>query len=309
MSFVHIPVLLEETISAFADAPKDGVFVDGTFGRGGHSQALLKTLDKDARLIVFDKDPRAIEAAYALAQTDARVFVVHDSFANIAHHLAVLDIKQADGMMADLGVSSPQLDDASRGFSFMKAGALDMRMNPNEGQSVCEVLQCISEEALANVLYTYGEERYARRIAHAIKQKPRYECTLELAQTIKNAHPKWQKGKHPATKSFQALRIYVNRELEDLDAFLNASIDCLKCGGVLAVIAFHSLEDRQVKQFLNAHSKGYEKINDPFLSNQPKPKYFNKPARIDPSADEIGSNPRARSSHLRIATRTEVIRG
>lgn len=284
----------------------NAIYIDATFGRGGHSRLLLEKLDDNARLIVFDKDPAAIEAARLLAKADDRVWVIHDSFANMDKQLATLGITQVDGIMADLGVSSPQLDDGNRGFSFNKDGAVDMRMDTTKGQSVGEWLSIVDEATLADVLYRYGEERHSRRIARAIKQMSDYKSTLALAETIKTAHPNWQKGKHPATKSFQAMRIFINNELGDIEAFLTQSIALLKPNAVLAVISFHSLEDRLIKQFFNNHSQGRWAGDDKLPLPPNRAKWFYKPIRIAPSADEIASNPRARSAYLRVATRSGV---
>ena len=321
LSFVHDAVLLQETVAAVLgvkslpkqtdDAGQDslqmsGIYVDATFGRGGHSRLLLSQLADDATLIVFDKDPTAISVAHELANSDSRVKVVHDSFATLTDSLAAMGITQVDGLMADLGISSPQIDDGSRGFSFMRDGAVDMRMDTSRGQSVAEWLEKVDDENLANVLYEFGEERHSRRIARAIKQMDSYESTLELAEVIKVAHPNWQRGKHPATQSFQAMRIFINNELGDVDDFLEQSIPILKSGGQLAVISFHSLEDRRIKQFLQRHSKG-QYPEDENLPMPPKRlRYFSKPKRVGPSKAEISQNPRSRSAWLRLATRTDT---
>ncbi len=321
LSFVHDAVLLEETVAAvlgIKSLPKQtgdynqnslkmsGIYVDATFGRGGHSRLLLSQLADDATLIVFDKDPTAISVAQALAKADSRVKVVHDSFATLTDSLAAMGIKQVDGLMADLGISSPQIDDGSRGFSFMRDGAVDMRMDTSRGQSVAQWLETVDDETLANVLYDFGEERHSRRIARAIKQMDSFDSTLALAEVIKVAHPKWQKGKHPATQSFQAMRIFINNELGDVDEFLAQSIPVLKAGGQLAVISFHSLEDRRIKQFLQRHSKGQypEDENLPMPPNRPR--YFSKPKRVGPSQVETKQNPRSRSAWLRMATRSDA---
>ena len=326
LSFVHDAVLLQEAVAAVLGVnalPKQtgsdeqssdrqnslqmsGIYVDATFGRGGHSRLLLSQLADDATLIVFDKDPTAIAVARELATTDSRVKVVHDSFATLTDSLAAMGIMQVDGLMADLGISSPQIDDGSRGFSFMRDGAVDMRMDTSRGQSVAEWLEKVDDETLANVLYEFGEERHSRRIARAIKQMESYKSTLELAEVIKVAHPNWQRGKHPATQSFQAMRIFINNELGDVDDFLEQSIPILKSGGQLAVISFHSLEDRRIKQFLQRHSKGQypEDENLPMPPNRPR--YFSKPKRVGPSKAEVSHNPRSRSAWLRLATRTDT---
>lgn len=321
LSFIHDAVLLPETVAAVLgvkslppqkDAAKgqnslqmSGIYVDATFGRGGHSRLLLSHLADDAKLIVFDKDPTAISVAKELASTDSRVHVVHDSFATLTSSLAALGITQVDGLMADLGISSPQIDDGSRGFSFMRDGAVDMRMDTSRGQSVAEWLEKVDDETLANVLYEFGEERHSRRIARAIKQMDSYESTLELAEVIKVAHPNWQRGKHPATQSFQAMRIFINNELGDVDDFLAQSIPILKPGGQLAVISFHSLEDRRIKQFLQRHSKGQYPEDENLPMPPKRPRYFSKPKRVGPSKAEISHNPRSRSAWLRLATRTD----
>lgn len=325
LEFNHDAVLLEETVAAVlgvkslprgkeqdlssqskARGGYHGIYVDATFGRGGHSRLLLSQLADDAQLIVFDKDPTAIAVAHELARTDNRVTVVHESFATLTDSLAALGITQVDGLMADLGISSPQIDDGSRGFSFMRDGAVDMRMDTSRGESVAEWLSYVDEETLANVLYDFGEERHSRRIARAIKQMDSYDSTLALAEVIKVAHPKWQKGKHPATQSFQAMRIFINNELGDVDSFLEQSLSIIKAGGQLAIISFHSLEDRRIKQFLQRHSKGQypEDENLPMPPNRPR--YFGKPKRIAPSATEVKQNPRARSAWLRAAVRTDT---
>lgn len=319
--FTHETVLLKETVASVlgitvADldsktatdnvVQKSGIFVDATFGRGGHSRLLLEYLDNDARLIVFDKDPQAIAVAEELAKSDQRVTVVHDSFATLAQALQNLGIDNVDGIMADLGVSSPQLDDGSRGFSFMRDGAVDMRMDTSRGQSVAEWLANVDETILADVLYEYGEERHSRRIARAIKQMPNYDSTLALAETIKQAHPNWQKGKHPATQSFQAMRIFINNELVDIEDFLEQALMALAIDGRLAVISFHSLEDRIIKQFLQKHSKGQYPEDEQLPMPPKRPKLLTKPERVAPSQAEIKVNPRARSAWLRSATRREA---
>ena len=317
--FVHDAVLLQETVAAVlgvkalpntaaGDAPLNarGIYVDATFGRGGHSRLLLSHLATDAQLIVFDKDPTAISVAHALASADSRVHVVHDSFATLTDSLAAMGITQVDGLMADLGVSSPQIDDGSRGFSFMRDGAVDMRMDTSRGESVAEWLEHVDADTLADVLYEFGEERHSRRIARAIKQMDSYESTLELAEVIKVAHPNWQKGKHPATQSFQAMRIFINNELGDVDSFLAQSIPVLKAGGQLAVISFHSLEDRRIKQFLQRHSKGQYPEDEQLPMPPKRPRYFGKPKRTAPSKAEVSHNPRARSAWLRSATRSDT---
>ncbi len=318
LSFNHQAVLLNEAVAAVLGVkslPKassenslqaNGIYVDATFGRGGHSRLLLSQLAADAQLIVFDKDPTAIKVANELASNDSRVTVVHDSFATLTDSLAALGINQVNGLMADLGISSPQIDDGSRGFSFMRDGTVDMRMDTSRGQSVAEWLEKVDDETLANVLYEFGEERHSRRIARAIKQMDSYDSTLKLAEVIKVAHPNWQRGKHPATQSFQAMRIFINNELGDVDSFLQQSLEVLQSGAQLSVISFHSLEDRRIKQFLQRHSKGQYPEDENLPMPPKRPRYFSKPKRIGPSKIETAENPRSRSAWLRAATRTDV---
>lgn len=298
----HISVLLDETIDALLAGKNHGIYVDATFGRGGHSRALLARLDAESRVIAFDKDPQAQAVGADLMQEDARLTMVHASFADLDSALKKLDLDFVDGVMADLGVSSPQLDEAGRGFSFMNDGPLDMRMDNSKGQTAAQWLQAIGEEDLANVLFQYGEERYSRRIAKAIKLAGRIETTGELADIVKVAHPKWEKHKHPATRSFQAIRIAINRELDDLIAFLPKAVAVLKPQARLAVISFHSLEDRIVKQFIqqqSTHSQEHSWIP------QADQRTLKKVDRIAPSDQEVGQNPRARSAWLRVASRLE----
>lgn len=315
-TFTHETVLLKETVAMLLgvknldDVKKgtfDGIYVDATFGRGGHSRLLLEYLRDDACLLVFDKDVEAIAVANELANADARVTVIHDSFASLNEQLKTLGIDHVDGIMADLGVSSPQLDDGARGFSFMRDGAVDMRMDTTRGEPVSEWLMRVDADTLADVLYEYGEERHSRKIARAIKSMESYDSTLVLAEVIKQAHPAWQKGKHPATRSFQAMRIYINNELGDVDDFLVQSLSALKAGGRLAVISFHSLEDRRIKQFLNNHSRGRWEGDDKLLMPPVRTKYFGKALRVSPSDAEVKVNPRARSAWLRGAERTDAM--
>jgi 16S rRNA (cytosine1402-N4)-methyltransferase len=301
----HLSVLLHETIDALLAGRDTGVYVDATFGRGGHTRALLARLDKNSRVLAFDKDPDAQAEGGLLMQTDSRLTMIHASFSELKQQLNQLDYPQVDGIMADLGVSSPQLDVAERGFSFMNDGPLDMRMDNSKGMTAADWLMEIEEGDLADVLYQFGEERYSRRIARAIKLAGRMETTAELAEVVKVAHPKWEKHKHPATRCFQAIRIAINRELADLDLFLPQSVECLVAGGRLAVISFHSLEDRRVKQFIqheaNASIENTSWTPMPLIS---KPKTLKKVARIAPSETEVNANPRARSAWLRVAERT-----
>lgn len=304
-TFLHQTVLLDEAVVSVLGAP-EGVYVDATFGRGGHTRHLLAKLGAGARVIGFDKDPLAIAAGKGLAAADARFAIVHDSFADI---LAVLTAQglagNVDGVLADLGVSSPQLDDADRGFSFMNDGPLDMRMDTTRGISAAEWIADVAEDELARVLFEFGEERHSRRIARAIvkvrAEKP-ITRTKELADIVAAAHPAWERHKHPATRSFQAIRIAINNELGDIQKFLRDAMAVLKPGGRLAVISFHSLEDRLVKQYFQKEAKGDDfppglPVTVDMLN--PRLKIIGK--AIDPSAEEVAANPRARSARLRVA--------
>ena len=299
----HISVLLHETVDAVLAQRSTGIFVDATFGRGGHSRELLSRLDQDAQLFVFDKDPQAQAVAEQLAAEDPRLRFIHASFADLEQQLQQRGISQVDGIMADLGVSSPQLDQAERGFSFMQDGPLDMRMDNSQGPTAAQWLQNIEESALADVIYQYGEERYSRRLAKAIKQAGAIQSTAQLAEIVKTAHPKWEKHKHPATRTFQAIRIAINQELKDVERFLPQAVNLLKPQGRLAVISFHSLEDRLIKQFIQKESTLPEQ--EWGVTKQIDQRRLKKIARIAPSAQEVQANPRSRSAWLRVAERLE----
>ena len=251
----HIPVLFNECLEALNIQP-NGTYVDGTFGRGGHAQAILNKLGSDSMLWVFDKDPDAIAVAQKLAEQDARVNVIHDSFARMETYLPK---GRVHGVLLDLGVSSPQLDEAARGFSFMKEGPLDMRMDPTCGESVATWLTHVDEATLADIIWCYGEERFAKRIAKAIvsaQAETPFTRTLSLAEAIAKAVPFKDKHKHPATRTFQALRIFINQELSDVGRALECMPELLAPQGRLAVISFHSLEDRLVKKTLTQWTQG-----------------------------------------------------
>lgn len=305
-AFSHDTVLLDETVNAVLGHPS-GVYVDATFGRGGHSRKLLASLGSDARLLVIDKDPQAIEVAEALAAEDDRVTVCHGSFAEIADFVARAGVARVDGVLADLGVSSPQLDDASRGFSFQKDGPLDMRMDPTSGESASVWLSHVDEQELTRVLRDYGEERFAKRIARAIVERARLspiETTLDLAKLVSEANPAWEKNKHPATRTFQAIRIFINRELEDLERFLSEASSVLAVGGRLSVISFHSLEDRIVKRFMRDQSKGAEPPPGvPVMEKDIARNFRVTQKALKPSKDEVGQNVRARSAVMRCMER------
>lgn len=312
-TFVHQTVLLNEAVVSVLGSQDDahenaGLYIDATFGRGGHTRHLLAKLGANARVLGFDKDPQAIAAGAMLAAEDARFAIVHESFADI---LAVLRARglvgAVDGVLADLGVSSPQLDDAERGFSFMNDGPLDMRMDSSRGQSAAEWIADVAEDELARVLFEFGEERHSRRIARAIvkaRAEKAITRTKELADIVAAAHPAWEKHKHPATRSFQAIRIAINNELGDIQQFLRDALAVLKPGGRLAVISFHSLEDRMVKQFFQKEAKGDDfPPGLPITVDMLKPRLKIIGKAIDPSAAEVEANPRARSARLRVAAK------
>ncbi|MDM1764164.1 MULTISPECIES: 16S rRNA (cytosine(1402)-N(4))-methyltransferase RsmH [Acinetobacter] len=301
----HISVLLHETVDALLANRNTGIYVDGTFGRGGHTRLLLSKLDENARVYAFDKDPQALEVAYQLEKEDPRFKIIHASFADLQQELNQLDIYQVDGVMADLGVSSPQLDQADRGFSFMKDGPLDMRMDNSQGQTAAEWLVEVEEEHLANIIFQYGEERYSRRIARAIKNAGYIETTGQLAEIVKVAHPKWEKNKHAATRTFQAIRIEINKELEDVHLFLPQAVDLLKDHARLAVISFHSLEDRIIKQFIQKESTLAEDNGWGLPQKVQDTRRLKKVDRIRASDAEVKENPRSRSAWLRVAERLE----
>lgn len=299
----HISVLLHETVDAVLADRNTGIYVDATFGRGGHTRLLLSKLDAQARVYAFDKDPQALAVAEELTEQDSRFQIIHASFADMQQALNDLGVMQVDGVMADLGVSSPQLDQAERGFSFMKDGPLDMRMDNSQGPTAAEWLVDIEEEALANVIFQYGEERYSRRIAKAIKQAGYIETTAQLAEIVKVAHPKWEKNKHAATRTFQAIRIAINKELEDIENFLPQAVEVLKPEGRLAVISFHSLEDRLIKQFIQKESSLPEDSGWGLPQQQQDTRRLKKISRVRASDEEVKANPRSRSAWLRVAER------
>ncbi len=303
-TWTHLTVLLTEAVQALSINP-DGHYVDATFGRGGHSRAILQRLSPQGRLSVFDKDPQAIEVARQLAAQDARVTVHHSGFAAIAD----LPPASADGLLMDLGVSSPQIDDPARGFSFRQDGPLDMRMDTTRGQSVAQWLETVSIPTLTEVIRDYGEERFAAQIAKAIDRRRQergpVRTTGELAQIVAGAVKTREPGKDPATRTFQALRIFINAELEELQQALDASLTLLKPQGRLVVISFHSLEDRPVKQFMARHSRTVVDRRAPFA--EPAPTRLADVHRVMPSDAEVQGNPRARSAVMRVATRTGAL--
>jgi 16S rRNA (cytosine1402-N4)-methyltransferase len=299
---MHESVLLEEALAALAIRPA-GLYVDGTFGRGGHSRAILARLDARGRLIALDRDPQAAEAAAHIA--DARFAFVRAEFSSLSRVLAG---RQADGMLFDLGVSSPQLDDPGRGFSFRRDGPLDMRMDPTQGVSAAEWLAMAEEQQITEVIRDYGEERFAKQIAAAIvaaRRREPLERTRQLADLVAKTVRTREPGQDPATRTFQALRIHVNRELEEVSLMLPQAAAHLKRGGRLAVISFHSLEDRIVKRFLQAHARRDVPRRLPLREAEiPEPPLALVGRAVRASAQETRRNPRARSAILRVAERT-----
>lgn len=305
VEFRHTTVLLDEAVDGVLARP-DGVYVDGTFGRGGHSRALLAKLGPQGRLIGIDRDPEAVAAAAAI--TDPRFTIVHSAFADMGEQLAALGVHQVDGVLLDLGVSSPQIDNPARGFSFRFEGPLDMRMDTTRGASAADFLASADEREIARVIRDYGEERFAGQIAKAVVARREAGAPLTrtdelrelVARTVKTREP----GQDPATRTFQALRIHVNGELEELEQGLNAALRLLAPGGRLSIISFHSLEDRRVKTFIADYSKAVFDRRAPFA--EPKPLILNSLGRIKPSAAEVAANPRSRSAVLRVAERTDA---
>ena len=294
----HTTVLLSEAVDAL-DIKPDGTYVDATFGRGGHSRLILSKLSPQGRLIAFDKDLDAIAAAQQIQ--DPRFSIRHQGFT----HLGELEAASVDGVLMDLGVSSPQIDNPARGFSFKNDGPLDMRMDTTRGQSVSEWLAEAEVQHIAEVIREYGEERFALQIAKAIDARRQERgvptSTSELAQLVADTVKTREPGKDPATRTFQAFRIFINAELEELQQALSASLQVLRPGGRLAVISFHSLEDRIVKQFITQHSREVYDRRAPFAA--PKVMDFKAIDRIKPSAAEVEGNPRSRSAIMRVAER------
>lgn len=310
LSETHIPVLKREALTAL-NIREGGIYVDATLGRAGHAQAIAEHMGESGRLIGFDRDPHAIELGKTLFANDSRVSVLHSEFNRMAQMLTQFtEFQKVDGVLMDLGVSSPQLDQAERGFSFMRDGALDMRMDPSQGESAADWLARVEERDLVKVLFELGEEKFSRRIARAIvlaREETPLESTLQLASIIEQAIPKKDKHKHPATRTFQAIRLHVNQELFQVSDALPQAVQLLNEGGRLVVISFHSLEDRIVKRFIrdlstpNLPPKNIPVSEDAYLTPL---KALGR--AIKPSKEEIQQNPRSRSSVLRIAERTAV---
>ena len=303
-AWLHTTVLLNEAVDSLLNGADTttGTFVDATFGRGGHSRRILERLGPQARLIAFDKDPEAIAEAGRLG--DARFSIRHEGF----RHLAELPAGSATGVLMDLGISSPQIDNPARGFSFRFDGPLDMRMDTTRGESVAQWLAGADVQQIAEVIRDYGEERFAVQVAKAIvarrEERGPIAGTAELADVVAGAVKTREPGQSPATRTFQALRIFINAELEELQQALEASLHVLRPGGRLVVISFHSLEDRIVKQFIAQHSKDEYDRRAPFAA--PKAMKLRALGRVRPSEAEVAGNPRARSAIMRVAERTEV---
>lgn len=304
----HHAVLLNAAVDALVIKP-DGRYFDGTFGRGGHSQQILKQLGENGQLTGIDKDPTAIKAGEAMAAADRRFHIQHGSFAEIAQFTENLGWQGVTGVLLDLGVSSPQLDDADRGFSFMRNGPLDMRMNPQQAPSAAQWLNTAGEQDIANVIYRYGEERFSRRIARAIvarRTEEPLQTTRDLAQLVSAAVPYKEKHKHPATRTFQAIRVFINRELEDLEAGLEAAVKLLDEGGRLVVISFHSLEDRIVKRFMRDIARGPQLPRGlPVTAEQQRTGFRLIGKAVKAEGSEINENVRARSAVMRVLERSE----
>ncbi|OBT05236.1 16S rRNA (cytosine(1402)-N(4))-methyltransferase [Shewanella sp. UCD-FRSSP16_17] len=308
--FAHLSVLLKETVDGL-NIHEDGIYIDGTFGRGGHSRHVLSQLGDNGRLIAIDRDPQAIEAAKQFAD-DPRFQIVHGGFGQLAYYVTELGLKgKIDGVLLDLGVSSPQLDDAERGFSFLRDGPLDMRMDNSQGQTAAEWIAKAEIEDMAWVFKTYGEEKNARHIARCIaadREETPFLRTKDLADLIARITKNKERNKHPATRVFQAIRIYINSELEQIEQALEGAVSVLAPEGRLSVISFHSLEDRMVKRFIRKNSQGESvphglPITEAEINKSRKLKAIGK--AMKPSDVEIEQNPRARSSVLRVAQRLD----
>lgn len=311
MGLPHATVLLHEAVDALQVRP-DGIYVDGTFGRGGHSRLILEKLGNGGRLIALDKDPAAVKAGKTL--TDPRFVMVHGSFALLGEVLRKQHAGQVDGVLLDLGVSSPQLDDEERGFSFRFDAPLDMRMDSSRGETAAEWLAVVDEKKLGEVIHDYGEERFAKQIARALvdaRKKRPVSTTRQLSEIVAHAVRTREPGKNPATRTFQAIRIYLNRELEELAEVLPQCVDNLKPGGRLVIISFHSLEDRMVKHYLRDMAQG-EKLPQKLpvrACDLPAGKLRLVGKAVRSSAGEVEKNPRARSAVMRVAERAENLDG
>ena len=303
----HTTVLLREAVDALVADP-DGFYVDGTFGRGGHTAELLGRLSDQGAVLAIDKDPQAIASGEARFAGDDRLQLFHGSFADLQNVTAEAGRSgEVSGVLLDLGVSSPQLDQAERGFSFMRDGPLDMRMDTSRGLSAAEWIAGADEQEIARVIKEYGEERFARRMASAVVRERAVKpitTTVQLAGILAAAHPAWERGRHPATKAFQGIRIFINRELEDLEDLLAQVIDTLKVGGRLVIISFHSLEDRRVKRFIRDQEQGIKlPKNLPVRDVDRGVRLVKVGKAIKPAVSEVDGNVRSRSAVMRVAER------
>ncbi len=304
----HVTVLLSEAVQALAIHPA-GIYVDGTFGRGGHSRRILESLGEEGRLIAFDRDPQALQAAQQLTVQDARFEIIQQRFSQLQQALQARGITRVDGVLLDLGVSSPQIDQAQRGFSFRQEGPLDMRMDSGAGESARDWLAHAAQEDIARVIRDYGEERFARQIARAIvaaRAEAPIQSTTQLARIVATAVRTREPGQDPATRTFQALRIHVNQELQEIAQVMPQAGELLKTGGRLVVISFHSLEDRLVKQYLRAQTQPPEIPHGMAVreADRPQPRLQLVGRAIRPSAREVAANPRCRSAIMRVAQRS-----
>ncbi len=303
----HTTVLLKEAVEALV-TDADGFYVDGTFGRGGHSAKLLSKVSENGIVLAIDKDLQAIESGRERFKQDSRLRLVHGSFADMSNFVDdQAHMGKVSGVLLDLGVSSPQLDEADRGFSFMRDGPLDMRMDTSAGLSAAEWIASAEEQEISRVIKEYGEERFARRMASAVvreRSKTPITRTVQLASILAAAHPAWERGKHPATKAFQAIRIFINRELDDLEVLLSRVIDLLQVGGRLVVISFHSLEDRRVKRFIRDQERGIKLPKNLPVRDVERGVRLKKVGKaIKPTDLEVGDNIRSRSAVMRVAER------
>ena len=303
----HTTVLLKEAVEALV-TDADGFYVDGTFGRGGHSTKLLSKVSENGIVLAIDKDLQAIESGRERFKQDSRLRLVHGSFADMSNFVDdQAHMGKVSGVLLDLGVSSPQLDEADRGFSFMRDGPLDMRMDTSAGLSAAEWIASAEEQEISRVIKEYGEERFARRMASAVvreRSKTPITRTVQLASILAAAHPAWERGKHPATKAFQAIRIFINRELDDLEVLLSRVIDVLQVGGRLVVISFHSLEDRRVKRFIRDQERGIKLPKNLPVKDVERGVRLKKVGKaVKPTDLEVGDNIRSRSAVMRVAER------
>lgn len=304
-NFEHVTVLLQEAVDALV-TDASGFYIDGTFGRGGHTRKILDALSADGQLMAIDKDLEAIAYANENFASDQRFSISHGSFSRIVEFTQDHQVQgKVTGILLDLGVSSPQLDDPNRGFSFQHDGPLDMRMDTTSGETAAQWIARATEKEIADVIYTYGEDKFGRRMAKAVveeRAKKPIVTTAHLAQIIKDANPAWEKGKHPATRAFQAIRIQVNQELSDVEAVLEGALDALEIGGRLVVISFHSLEDRIVKRFIRKHVKGDDHLPQgiPYTNDMLRCRLKDISKKVKASKGEVDDNPRSRSAVMRV---------